>query len=480
MARKKWHIEGSNLHIDIAGVRYHVEFILNECGEFEGYIEPEPTNPHDCNAIKVCKDDGTHVGYIPRELTEMVRMVIGERKFPCHLIIKPQPDSVNILDMEGEVVFNSINVYALNAYNKANSLIKENKITVVKPKSPVTKTVRKPERNNYNTVSDYTRTVRSYRRDVVKEPSFMEQYGKAIITCVVVVGLLFVVLPWIGQSGEQVKQENKKESPVVASAREKAETAMDMAAENDMVVMDADNGLRFDMDSKKLEKLIVSKVRNGEMSDNNTLTFKLHNGKEIDGHFKPYFTYGIMYKYELEFVLGTNGNYITHSEYYDIAKSINLKHTDSQIYHFGTKNTLEGTIWIKDNLVIECYFSTDPNYVSLTYSNQPIAYNVRCGNDDYVKRICKSMKPQRDAHVHNSKYGGVVMEVRTYMLNKMSYEPVEWGPVVKKNNAYYVRHMYYTWNAFHEKVLKNCMFRMDLDGEVVDVYEIKGTEYVYK
>lgn len=57
---------------DIAGANYRKN-INDYVGDFFGYIQPEPTNEHDSNAIAIYHSDGHHVGYIPAADTDDVR-----------------------------------------------------------------------------------------------------------------------------------------------------------------------------------------------------------------------------------------------------------------------------------------------------------------------------------------------------------------------------------------------------------------------
>ena len=63
---------GNFLEFDIAGMTYR-EGIEKYMGEYEGTLEPEPTNPYDANAIKILAHDGHHVGYVPKDMTIRVR-----------------------------------------------------------------------------------------------------------------------------------------------------------------------------------------------------------------------------------------------------------------------------------------------------------------------------------------------------------------------------------------------------------------------
>ena len=63
---------GNILEFDIVGMTYR-EGIEKYMGEYEGTLEPEPTNPYDANAIKILAPDGHHVGYVPKDMTIRVR-----------------------------------------------------------------------------------------------------------------------------------------------------------------------------------------------------------------------------------------------------------------------------------------------------------------------------------------------------------------------------------------------------------------------
>lgn len=50
------------LQTRIAGVAYRLDKKESSCGEWDGYLEREPDNEYDKNAIKVCRKDGKHIG----------------------------------------------------------------------------------------------------------------------------------------------------------------------------------------------------------------------------------------------------------------------------------------------------------------------------------------------------------------------------------------------------------------------------------
>lgn len=57
---------------NLAGVNYRKN-IRDYVGVFEGYIQPEPENEYDPDAIAVYHADGHHLGYIPQNCTDDIR-----------------------------------------------------------------------------------------------------------------------------------------------------------------------------------------------------------------------------------------------------------------------------------------------------------------------------------------------------------------------------------------------------------------------
>ena len=60
------------LRYKIAGIN-HRKRIRDYVGKCKGYIQPEPTNKYDPNAIAIYAEDGHHLGYIPQADTQEVR-----------------------------------------------------------------------------------------------------------------------------------------------------------------------------------------------------------------------------------------------------------------------------------------------------------------------------------------------------------------------------------------------------------------------
>ena len=63
--------------INIAGINYRGN-LSAYVGDFNGVLVPEPKNDYDQNAIMIKCEDGKHLGYIPEDLTDMVRDTIGQ------------------------------------------------------------------------------------------------------------------------------------------------------------------------------------------------------------------------------------------------------------------------------------------------------------------------------------------------------------------------------------------------------------------
>lgn len=70
----------------IAGVQYRND--ARDIGGFLGYVCSEPTNSHDKNAIAIYRNDGKHVGYIPKDETKDFREWSAKENLPCVGFIK--------------------------------------------------------------------------------------------------------------------------------------------------------------------------------------------------------------------------------------------------------------------------------------------------------------------------------------------------------------------------------------------------------
>lgn len=80
--------------------------------------------------------------------------------------------------------------------------------------------------------------------------------------------------------------------------------------------------------------------------------------------------------------------------------------------------------------------------------------------------------------VKNSEWDGSVVQVKRFLKNTLndpdSYDPVEWGQVVKdptNEGGYLVRHKYRARNAFGGMIMKHQIFKLDSLGNVYYYYE---------
>ena len=60
------------MEFDIAGTSYR-KGLMKYTGEFKGRLEEEPTNEYDPKAIKILVEDGHHIGYVPKGMTDSIR-----------------------------------------------------------------------------------------------------------------------------------------------------------------------------------------------------------------------------------------------------------------------------------------------------------------------------------------------------------------------------------------------------------------------
>lgn len=91
----------------IAGVQYRND--AQDIGGFLGYVRSEPTNPHDKNAIAIYRNDGKHVGYIPKDETKDFREWSAKENLPCVGFIKDGDEmalygKVKVIDTDADEI----------------------------------------------------------------------------------------------------------------------------------------------------------------------------------------------------------------------------------------------------------------------------------------------------------------------------------------------------------------------------------------
>ena len=67
-------------------------------------------------------------------------------------------------------------------------------------------------------------------------------------------------------------------------------------------------------------------------------------------------------------------------------------------------------------------------------------------------------------------YGSVQQVVsylkKEYLIDPLSYQPIEWSPVQQVNDGYWVRHQYRARNSFGGYVVMDQVFHLNMDGKV--------------
>lgn len=103
-------------HYNIAGINYR-DGIADYLGDFEGYLQPDPTNEHDTNAIAIFHKDGHHLGFINAGCTDAIR-ALG-RHFPLAVSgnIEQEHDDIENRDYFVGTVY----LYALRQPNPTHS-----------------------------------------------------------------------------------------------------------------------------------------------------------------------------------------------------------------------------------------------------------------------------------------------------------------------------------------------------------------------
>ena len=79
--------------------------------------------------------------------------------------------------------------------------------------------------------------------------------------------------------------------------------------------------------------------------------------------------------------------------------------------------------------------------------------------------------------VENSSWDGSVKQCKKYLVSRLndadSYESVEWYKVTETGNGYLVKHTYRARNGFGAKVLSTVLFKMDKDGDVIEMVKLE-------
>lgn len=92
--------------VKIAGISNYVtiDHVGEMAGVFPGYVENEPANPVDSNAIAIYTDRDEKVGYVPKSEIKRVSEFSEDERMPCFLQILPFIDEYGELGMKGKAI----------------------------------------------------------------------------------------------------------------------------------------------------------------------------------------------------------------------------------------------------------------------------------------------------------------------------------------------------------------------------------------
>ena len=95
-----------SLCVKIAGINNYVtvDHVGEMAGVFSGYVENEPTNPVDSNAIAIYTDRDEKVGYVPKSEIKKVSEFSEDERMPCFLQILPFVDEYGEFGMKGKAI----------------------------------------------------------------------------------------------------------------------------------------------------------------------------------------------------------------------------------------------------------------------------------------------------------------------------------------------------------------------------------------
>jgi len=80
------------IEFDIAGISHYAKTAMKHLGESLAILSPEPDNPYDQNAIRVMTSDWQLLGYVPRDMTDIIHEHISGRTCPCFIYIGYRED----------------------------------------------------------------------------------------------------------------------------------------------------------------------------------------------------------------------------------------------------------------------------------------------------------------------------------------------------------------------------------------------------
>lgn len=80
------------IEFEIAGITHHADVAMKHLGESMALLVAEPNNPYDPNAIRVMTSDWQLLGYVPRDMTDIIHEHTSGSTCPCFIYIGYRED----------------------------------------------------------------------------------------------------------------------------------------------------------------------------------------------------------------------------------------------------------------------------------------------------------------------------------------------------------------------------------------------------
>lgn len=80
------------IEFEIAGITHHADVAMKHLGESMALLVAEPDNPYDPNAIRVMTPDWQLLGYVPRDMTDIIHEHTSGSTCPCFIYIGYRED----------------------------------------------------------------------------------------------------------------------------------------------------------------------------------------------------------------------------------------------------------------------------------------------------------------------------------------------------------------------------------------------------
>lgn len=123
----------------------------------------------------------------------------------------------------------------------------------------------------------------------------------------------------------------------------------------------------------------------------------------------------------------------------------------------------------------ERVFWPDENHFIIIFNEKKLsALALKEYSNKYIQEARE--RAESGVKVENSTWDGSVSQLKKYLKNNLSdpdsYESIEWSEVKNVDGKYIIRHKYRAKNALGGYVIKNQVFELNLNGDVISVSDI--------